>query len=672
MNLTNLFNKNFLKQNIKRAKAIILLLIFIVPVINVIYFLMNNANSSYTMPSIIEIEPLSLIGMYIIPVILSITLFSFIYKRKSSDFVMSFPVSKKQIFISNTIGGILIIFIMNLVNYLFTLIACLLLKNIIIDYKMLFDIFILWTVSYIFVFTCTNIAVSLSANRITTVVVTLLVLFLVPFIHTFIASDDFKGVSNPNIETYCDNEICKPKNYECYSTACEIKKRQNIYPSTYYEKIENKSTYTIPYALIYEALVGGTTNVSKSILKMTFLSIIYILIGIILFQRKKFEIVDTSFKNERLHNIIRSLTTVPILCIYYIMLKNTNISISDLFTVIFLVVIIITYLIIYDLLTRKKITNILRSISSLIIVGIVVIFTGEISTSKEVKQINVNNIDKMTFIDDNMVNKNGYTTNKNLINYIISIHIDNVKGEESYFRNFNVRINVDKKNYEFRISTTKEQYNYIINTLNNDEIYQKSSNKVKSKNVFAIKLEGDNSYITKENELYNKILKEFESSSTIQNEVSNPLFTAVISIYDNFEVTTLYYDVTNTDIHEEILNYYNKEVAKTFEMSDINIHAYYIGEVNNITYTVSEDYLSNYYQNENIEINKFILDNLNEKIDITKPYKYIKFYTNNYHKNANIFVTNKVEELETLIEEIKQKEKEEQYNIGDTDVKYTY
>lgn len=672
MNLTNLFNKNFLKQNIKRAKAIILLLIFIVPVINVIYFLMNNANSSYTMPSIIEIEPLSLIGMYIIPVILSITLFSFIYKRKSSDFVMSFPVSKKQIFISNTIGGILIIFIMNLVNYLFTLIACLLLKNIIIDYKMLFDIFILWTVSYIFVFTCTNIAVSLSANRITTVVVTLLVLFLVPFIHTFIASDDFKGVSNSNIETYCDNEICKPKNYECYSTACEIKKRQNIYPSTYYEKIENKSTYTIPYALIYEALVGGTTNVSKSLLKMTFLSIIYILIGIILFQRKKFEIVDTSFKNERLHNIIRSLTTVPILCIYYIMLKNTNISISDLFTVIFLVVIIITYLIIYDLLTRKKITNILRSISSLIIVGIVVIFTGEISTSKEVKQINVNNIDKMTFIDDNMVNKNGYTTNKNLINYIISIHIDNVKGEESYFRNFNVRINVDKKNYEFRISTTKEQYNYIINTLNNDEIYQKSSNKVKSKNVFAIKLEGDNSYITKENELYNKILKEFESSSTIQNEVSNPLFTAVISIYDNFEVTTLYYDVTNTDIHEEILNYYNKEVAKTFEMSDINIHAYYIGEVNNITYTVSEDYLSNYYQNENIEINKFILDNLNEKIDITKPYKYIKFYTNNYHKNANIFVTNKVEELETLIEEIKQKEKEEQYNIGDTDVKYTY
>ena len=92
------------------------------------------------------------------------------------------------------------------------------------------------------------------------------------------------------------------------------------------------------------------------------------------------------------------------------------------------------------------------------------------------------------------------------------------------------------------------------------------------------------------------------------------------------------------------------------------------------TDTTSEDYLSNYYKEENIEINKFILDNMNDKIDITKEYKYIKFYTDNRYKSTNIFVTNKVEELDTLIEELKQKEKEERekYNIGDTYDKYTY
>lgn len=672
MNLTNLFNFNFLKENIKKSKAIILLLIFLVPVINVIYYLMNSTDSSIMKPNIMELQPLSLIGMYIIPVILSITLFSFIYKRKSGDFVMSFPVSKKQIFISNTLGGIAIILVMNLVNYLFTLIASLLLNNILIDYQMLFDMFILWTVSYIFVFTCTNIAVAISSNKITTVVVTLLVLFLVPFVHTFIVSDNFKGVSNSEVETYCDNEICKPNNYECYSTSCEIKKRQNIYPYTYYEEIENTTSYTMPYALIYGALQEDIPSINKSILKMSLLSILYIIIGLLLFLRKKFEVVETSFKSERLHIFIRSLTTVPIICIYYIILINSNISMSDIFTITFLVVLLIAYIIIYDLITRKKVTNILKSLAALTIVGIIIIFTGELSSSSKAEQIKVDNIDKMTFMDSTMVNSNGYTRDKDLINYIISIHIDNIKGEENYYRNFDVRINVDKKIYEFRISTTKDEYNHIINILSKDETYQNSANKIKNKDIFAIELQGDGSYISKDSELYNKIIEEFQNSTTVRSETSNSLFTAVISIYDNFKTSTIYYDVTNIELQEAILNYYNKEVSKTFEDPDVNIHTYYIGEYDFETYTVSEEYLSNYYKEENTEINNFILDNLNNKVDITKPYKYIKFYTDNFYKSANIFVTNKVEELDTLIEEIKKKEQEVKYDMGDTYDKYTY
>lgn len=672
MNLTNLFNLNFLKENIKRSRAVILLLIFLIPVINVIYYLMNATSSNVIIPSIMELQPLSIIGVYIIPVILSITLFSFIYKRKSSDFVMSFPVSKKQIFISNTIGGVAVILAMNLVNYIFTLIATLLLSNVILDYRMLFDMFILWTISYIFVFTCTNIAVALSSNKITTIVVTLLVLFLVPFVHTFITSDSFKGTENNDIETYCDSELCKPTNYECYNTSCEIKKRQNIYPYTYYEEIENTTNYTVPYALIHGAILEDIPSINKSILKMALLSILYIIIGLLLFIRKKVEVVETSFKNEKLHIFIRSLTTVPIITIYYIILKNSSISMSDIFTITFLVVLLIAYIIIYDLITRKKVTNIFKSLLALIIVGVIVIFTGEISSTDKVKQINVNDIDKMTFIDYIMVNSNSYTTNKDLINYIISIHIDNVRGEENYYRTFDVRINVDKKIYEFRISTTKQQYNHILNTLSRDETYQNSSNKIKNKDIFALRLQGDHSYLSKNNELYNKVLEEFKNSSTVRSDDSNSLFSVIISIYNNFETHNILYDITNTKLKEEILNHYNKEVAKTFEEPEINIHTYYIGTFNNETNTTSEEYISNYYKDENTEINNFILDNLDDKVDITKPHKYIKFYTNNFYKSTNIFVTNKVEELDFLIEEIKKKEQEEKYDIGDTYDKYTY
>lgn len=669
MSLTNLFNFSFLKENIKRSKSVILLLVFLIPVINVIIYLMSASSSTTFIPTIYELGPLSILGMYIMPVILSITLFSFIYKRKSSDFVMSFPVSKKQIFLSNTLGGIIIIIVMNLVNYLFTLIATLLLDNVILDYQMLFDLFILWTVAYIFVFTSTSIAVSLSSNKITTVVVTLLVLFLVPFTHTFITSDTFKGTSNSDISTYCDNEACTPQNYKCYGTSCEINKRNNIYTSTYYYEIEDTTNYTLPYALIIEELLGGTTTkVNSSILKMFFLSIAYIVIGLVLFTRKKFEVVETSFKSERLHIFVRSLTTIPILCVYYIILKNTSLSTSDFFTLIFLVVLLITYVIIYDLLTRKKVTNILKSLSALMIVAIIVLFTGEIS-SKEIEYIAVDDITRMTIEKDNLATFGGYTTNKDLINYVMSIHMDNMSISD-YTDTFNIQIKVDKKTYEFRISVNNEQYNYIINTLINDETYKKTSEKVKEKDIFAIKLNGNSSYIDKDSELYTKIIEEFRNNESMQTEYNSPLFTSIINIYSDYETKEiLFYIDENSSLAETILNYYNEETIKAFKNPDINIFAYYIGKYDKENITVSEDYISS-YNDDYTKIINFILDNSTEKVDITKPYMYIKMYaSDNYHNYSYLFLTNKVEELEGIVREVKEIE---EANTGDTDDKYTY
>lgn len=668
MNLTNLFNFSFLKENIKRSRATILLLIFLIPVINVIIYLMNATNSSTFMPSIFEMEPLSIFGMYIMPVILSITLFSFIYKRKSSDFVMSFPVSKKQVFLSNTLGGIIIIVIMNLVNYLFTLIATLLFTNVLVDYRMIFDSFILWTVSYIFVFTSCNIAVSLSSNRITTVVVTLLVLFFIPFVNTFITSDSLKGINNSDISTYCDNEACIPQNYQCYSTSCEINKKNNLYTSTYYFEVEESNNYTLPYSLIIEVLLNGSTpKINSSILKMAFLSIVYIIVGLLLFIRKKFEVVETSFKSERLHILVRSLTTVPILCIYYIILKNTHLGYSDLFTVVFLFVLVVTYVIIYDLLTRKKVTNILKSLCALIIVGIIVLFAGEIS-SKKVEYIDVNDITRMSFEDISLSSFGGYTTDKDLINYVMAIHMDNTSSEE-YNQNMNIKIKVDKKTYEFRISVTDTQYNYILNTLVNDETYQKTSEKIKEKNIFAIELKGDVSFVDKNTELYKNIISYFKDSEVLDSSDSSNLFSVTIYIYDDYITDEIWFGIDeNSTLAEDILNYYNEETKIAFENPNINIYSYFIGVYDKGTDTAYEDYLSNYYYNEYTDINKFVLDNCEDKVDITKPYMYIKMYTHDeYGSHSHLFITNKVDELKKIIETIKA---QEEANTGDTDDKY--
>ena len=375
MNLTNLFNFKYLKENMKKSKAIIFLCIFLIPVINVIIYLMKAVNRNIFVPSIYDVSMLSLFGMYVIPVILSIALFSFVYKRRSSDFVMSFPVTKKQIFLSNTLGGIAVIGIMNIVNLVLELIASILLSNVMINYGMLFEMALVWSIGYTFVFVCTNIAVSISANKITTVAVTLLVLFLIPFIHTFINTMAFELGNDSIVKTVCEEEGCKPLNYDCFGDKyCLDSVKKGEYPGSGYTRIY-ENNYTLPYSFISSAIfIMEDSNISKILLKTFFISIIYVFIGLLLFERKKFEVVETSFKSERMHIFIRSLTLVPFICIYYVLLRELSITIEDLFTVIFMFVLIFTYIIIYDLITRKKIINIFKSLASVIIVGIIITF----------------------------------------------------------------------------------------------------------------------------------------------------------------------------------------------------------------------------------------------------------------------------------------------------------
>ena len=357
MSLTSLFNFNYLKENIKKSKAIILLCMLLLPTIGGIILLVKCSQGSNFMPSIYEVSGPVLFGMYLVPVMLSITLFSFIYKRGSIDFTLSMPINKKQIFLTNTFGGIIIILLMQIINLIITLAISLIYSNMIIDYKMLFDIFLIYSISYIFVFTSCNIAASVSSNKITTIVVTLLILFLVPFVSTFIKTDGFNYNNYGTARIECLNKECTPVIYECDSLKCKNDKRNNIY--TGYVNRVSDNNYTMPYKLIAGVFLGEEfdSGINVSLLKMVFLSIVYIAVGLVLFIKKKFEIVGTSFRSERVHILVRTLTTVPVVCILYVIIKTLGLSSHDFFTIILLLVLIFTYLIIYDLITRKRVTN---------------------------------------------------------------------------------------------------------------------------------------------------------------------------------------------------------------------------------------------------------------------------------------------------------------------------
>ena len=590
MNLTSLFNFNYLKENIKKS---------------------------------------------IIPLVLSITLFSFIYKKGAVDFTLSMPINKRQIFLTNTIGGMAIILIMQIINFIVMLLVSLIYSNIIVSYKMLFDILLMYSISYIFVFVCTNIAASVSSNKITTIVVTLLIMFLIPFISTFINSNAFTYYGNSDVKVECVNDSCKPKNYYCDTVKCEIDKKNNIYTANI-RKYDNV-TYTLPYELIKDNLFGieSDNRVNTSIIKMIILSIIYIIVGTVLFSNKRFEIVGTSFRSEKIHILVRTLTTIPIVCLAYVVLKNSSISSYDIFSIVLLLVLIFTYLIIYDLITRKKVTNFFKMAICLAIVGGVTTVVGAL-VDVDSYSIKAKDVKEISFLDDNG-NAIGSTKNTEVINNSISLLLD-TEALENYTYNYTIKAKVKGSTYRFNIYTTKDNYNHINNILINDKEFSKDFNKYKNNDIFGIKYK-DGYNRTNDSNLSDMIVNKYKNDKNIfmNNNSNNDLFNVTLYVYNGFNVKEIDFDVSgDKNLEVGLLRYYNANTKKMFSKidSDNNIYNYYIDD----TYCI---YNFEYYN----EISKFIIDNIDDDFDINKDYGYISTYT---HNGKNVFVTNKVDELNLL------------------------
>ena len=344
--------------------------------------------------------------------------------------------------------------------------------------------------------------------------------------------------------------------------------------------------------------------------------------------------------------MVRTLTTVPIVCLAYVVLKNTSISSYDIFSIVLLLVLIFTYLIIYDLITRKKVTNFFKMAICLAIVGGITTFAGMLVENDEIN-ISAKDIKEISFLDDKG-EVIGSTKNIEVINNNISLLLD-TDSLSSYVYGYIVKIKVKGNTYHFNTYTTKENYDYINNILVNDKEFIKDLNKYKNKDIFGIEYKDGYNRADSSN-LSDMIVNKYKNDKNIfmNNNNDNDLFNVTLYVYDDFYVRSVNFNVSgDKNLEAGLLRYYNANTKKMFSKidSDNDIYNYYIND-NYCSYNLE------YYN----EISKFIIDNMDDNFDINKDYDYISIYT---HNGKNIFVTNKVDELNLL---------KNKYAFNDTDV----
>lgn len=536
MYLKKWFNFKYLYQNFKKSKSLLLFLLCGIPFINLWLVGINLLSGVYII-DFTSVSGVSSIIAFILPVILAFSLFGFVFKKNNVDFIMSMPISRRQIFASNILGGIMFIFIIILLNTIGFILLSLFTK-LFIPAGVIIDYFVYWLITYIFIFIVSSLAISLSGNIMGTIVVILLIIFLYPCF----------TIINNNIQSnfqdaylICENEDCLPNSSYCNNNECLT----NLENGKYYYSIGTKLNTTFTTPLNY---FNDRYNLN-SIIKTLILSVIYLVIAYYLFKYRKMENSEISFKNKYLYKVIKILAYIPITYLAYLFYTSSSALL------LIGIILCFAYYFIYDLIIKKEITNVLKTLCEMIIVSAI-------------------------FIGGYYILEMIYSSNKNLINIpdevVVSYYDQNLEYDYEIIVNDKSLINEliktkDVSSWNGNYTVYFENKYYLSGGLS-DELVEKLDNYVKEKNLLANYTTDNILHITSSinpglvipntTKLKNMIVTYLQDYEKTENRVNNYI---TIYKYEDHQIKSISIDILkNLEILNYVKNFYNDSFLKNF------------------------------------------------------------------------------------------------------------
>lgn len=581
MNLKILFNKNYFLENLKKSKGILAFLFGIVPLFNILFLIICVVEKERLM-NFGLISMITLLGMYVIPIGLSIALFGFVFKKKSVDFVMSKPISRKTMYFTNVFGGILVLVLFMLLNTIIFGIFGILFDFLVIPFGLLVDYFIFYLISYLFMFLATMLAVTLAGNFITSMVVVAIIVLIYPFFC-------LTGVILTNNHSIgyiqCEEETCMPTVYNCYSSDCKDRLTQNEY--AFYMDRTVDFNFTTPTLVFLRS--GDHLYSTKALVKMLVLSGVYLVIGAFTFKNRKMEDNETDFRSDFKHYLVKTITFMPVCLISYVFLNDFEIA-----GILIGITIAIVYYIVYDLIVKKEIYRLGRSLL-ICIISLVVLcgcfaFIHHLDIAKTVRVQDITSIE-ISYEDTTLS-----ITDKNLINEMIKSDLSNPVDAISYC---DVQLKANHKTYRSNCLAIDSSLASKIDALATEATKQ-AILEFNYDKIDYIEYEDSKIPVTKE---LIKLLKKASSSSFTTGDLK-------LYHYQNHEYKKISIPIhASEELYSYIIRYMNEAAIKVLKSNN------YISVIytQNSVLNELDEYLFDYVINSNFS--SFL--NYVKKMDIT-------------------------------------------------------
>ena len=671
MNSKTLFNTNYAKQTLKRHKGILLLMIIIIPLITALLlsFMViedfGDFEDSYS--RIILVNGFGMIG---IPFILSNLFLNYAFSKKKVDFVNSMPISRKKIFLTNVLLGIGYIIALQLFN-LIVLTIFMNVSKIYMTFSMIFDLCLIFTIGYSFMYAIYCLALSLSGTIYMQIVLSLLILFLIPFTRFFVFN---------SMELYDDGVIFYvPNNITC-----------RLRPVDY-----DNMFLTVPFRLVmFNSGEIYSAYDAKDMLITTALTVLYIILGMRFFERRKMETAEEAITSNKLHLFVKGLTLLPMVTLFYYLIFEEEPNGAIILGILGAGVIFAYYLI-YDLITRKKIklkSSIIAFICSFVILFLFAAAGDKIAEKIEDMdhEIDYYDIESISMIDSNLFYscRERLGSIKPLSDEDAMKLVNNLRDASGYYSRYSNSTNREALIIKLHNGRTYYVFAYVDeevdkdlrNRLANDEEYIDSLY-----NILAI---NDNNYIEIVNDdspmidvekdpLANDLnsnLKELLKEKIANGSEQDVLYS--IYKYENHACITVdlprVYGVKSTDIIGKYLN--EKGTKFLREHQDYN-HKYYSITLHKEGEMLDKDLYDDDRLDNNDELLNYFKQQINYEVDSNKEMYIIQSRVNygpDFDSTVLVFYTNNIDAINKIISKDVDVNKDFYYRDEEIDYDYYY
>lgn len=288
--------------------------------------------------------------MYIYPVLIGISLFSFTHKKDAADLFFAAPVRKSAYFLTNSLVAAVVFASMLLITMLSSVFAVRVFKgdNIsVLSASSFISVFFFLFLGYMLIYTVTAAAATFTGTVPAQLFAAAVMLF-VPMALLMTA------------------EIPLLRNF---SNIFEPSSSYTIFGTSYSDIIVPPNIAAFPITLIYL----GSTNwfdayglfsrltTLPAFLYTLFLIAVFTYIGILCFRRYKIENVEKAFANEKVDAVFRAAFFIPILTGFFFIVNNQAMDIFGMAVLIITTLITIAYIVV-DLILRKGVKGFGKSL----------------------------------------------------------------------------------------------------------------------------------------------------------------------------------------------------------------------------------------------------------------------------------------------------------------------